>query len=204
MAKDDFGDDFDRGAGSGGLGRCVSSQVVGSHFQAHPLACPFHNVPACSVLYRKDAAVWIDLLFLNIALQPLCNLLRDEDNLLLLAALLISQYELPVFHVPGCKLKRFTDPKPSSGHKFHEQPITNSEDFEDDLIHGLFVQNLPMGTPGNSEELPQESRIAGILPIEVKGVPEEGEECGKGRIPASLGCLSVPFTKLGQEGENLI
>ena len=182
----------------------MSSQVVGPHFQAHALAGSFHNVSGCSVLYGKDAAVRVDLVLLNMARQSLCNLLGNEDNLLLFAALGVSQDELAVFHVPGRELEHFTDPKPSSGHQFHEQPIPDFGDLKDDLIHGLFVQNLPRGMLGCSEELPQDNRIAGILQIQVKGIPQEGEECGKGRIPASLGCLSVPFAKLGQEGENLI
>jgi len=61
-----------------------------------------------------------------------------------------------------------------------------------------------MGVLGSSEELSQDNRIAGVSQIEVKGIPEEGEECGEGRIPASLGGLSVAFAKLGEEGENLI
>ena len=72
-----------------------------------------------------------------------------------------------------------------------------------DLLR-FFVQNIRMGILGSPEELPQDSRIAGVVQIKVKGIADEGVECGKRRIAASLGCLSVTFAKLRQEGENLI
>ena len=204
MAKDDLGDDLNRGSGPARVRRRVASQIMGAEPNANPFAGVSHDVPGGRVTDREDAILGCDPLVPNVLLESLRHLLGNEDHFFLPAAFRRSQNQPTVLNVPGRELQRFAHPQTAPGHQLNEQAITDSGNLEDDLIHGLLLQEVPPYLIRCTEELSQHGRIARILEIGLTGVLDEVEEGGQGGETGSLGRLLPAVGERGQEAEDFL
>jgi hypothetical protein len=204
MAKDDFGDDFNRGSGPARVRGCVPSQIMGTEPNANPFAGISHDHPGGRVADRKDAILGWNRLVSNVLLESLRHLLGNEDHLFLAAAFRRPQDQPPILNVPGREFQRFTHAQTAPGHQLHEQAITDSRNLEDDLIHGLLFQEVPPYLIGCTEEFSQHRRVARILEIGLTGVLDEVEERSQGGETGSLRRLLSAVGELGQEAEDFL
>ena len=91
MPQNNLTHDLDGGAGSQGVRRGVSSQIMWSHLYAYAVARPLDHVPGGSVLDRKNSTVGVESILSNVILKALGNLLRDENHLFSLPLLGLSR-----------------------------------------------------------------------------------------------------------------
>ena len=121
----------------------------------NPFACLSHNDPGRRIPHGKDPLLWIDLFFTDVFFEPQSNLLGDEDDFLFLAAVRTPENELLILNVLSPEPQCFANAKSSPSHQFNKNPVSDLRSLEDDLINGLFLQDVPSGVPGRPEQLPQ-------------------------------------------------
>ena len=80
---------------------------------------------------------------LEVILQPVGQLFRDENQLRYLAAFGISDGELLILHIHGSKLQNLAHPHAAPGHEFQHQTVSYFGGAEDDLVDGFFLMDLP-------------------------------------------------------------
>ena len=204
MAKDDLGDDFNRGSGPARVRRRVPSQIMGTETNANPFAGVPHDHPGSRVTYREDAILGCDPLVANVCFEAFRHLLGNEDHFFLPAAFRLPEDQPPVLNVPGREFQGFAHAQTTTGHHLHEQAISGHGNLEDDLIHGLLLQEVPPYLIRCTEELSQHGRVARILEIGLTGVLDEVEEGGQGGETGSLGRLLPAVGERGQEAEDFL
>src|SRR5208337_1315614 len=102
---------------------------------------PYHD-PGRGIRDWKNPFVAFYPSGLEVILQPIGQLLRDEDDLRLLATLWVPDYEFLVLHIPASKLKNLAYPHATPGHEFQHEAISYFGGPENDLIDGLLFLDL--------------------------------------------------------------
>jgi hypothetical protein len=169
---------------------------------ADHISCPSDHQPRSPIGEAKYLLLGRSPLLPDILLQPIRHLLGDEYDLLFLTALRLVDGELPVPDISRGEFQDLPYSHPAPGHKLQYDPLPGIPCPEDDLIHNLFVHDLPLNLLGHLEDLSQDGGVARILEIRVKRssdvveeAPKEGESEFPGGLLGSLACL-------GQEGQD--
>ncbi len=203
MSPDHLADDLDRDTGSGGIGRCMPSQIMRPQLDSGYSSCFLHDDSGGRVCDREDSILRLNRSFFDVRPQTIYHLSGDENDLSVLAALWALDGQLQVGDIFGRELQDFTDPHSASGHQFQNEPVSHLRRSEDNLIHRLLFDNVPVDGFARSIDLPQHRSVAGVLNAEIQVGLDEVEKGFEVRVAAVL-CLLLPaFGDLVEEGEDL-
>ena len=99
MAEDDLAYNFNGHPGPGGVGRRMPPQVMWSQMDTDQLSGFYHHHPGCLIGNRKNPIIRTLAFFRRIITEPVGHLLRDEHDLVFLAAFRLSKDQLAVLYV---------------------------------------------------------------------------------------------------------
>jgi hypothetical protein len=84
-------------------------EVVGADLDSHQSSRFLHHGSGSRIRNRKNASARFDTLLSNILLEPIRDLLWNENNLCILSALGIKQDQLPILNVFGFEFEHLPD-----------------------------------------------------------------------------------------------
>jgi hypothetical protein len=175
MSKDPLADDFDGNAGTGGIGGSIPAQIVRPQRNADHFPGLGHHHPGCLIGDRKYLIIDSLAAFSGIVPKPVGNLLRNEHHLMLPAAFGPRNISFRPWRSLAVSLS--TSPiRFPPGHQSQDQPVTNFGRPENDLVHSILFEDVPIGGDFWMERLPHHRRIAGILKIRAQVVVHEIEK----------------------------
>ena len=99
MSEDDLAHDFDWHTGSGGVGRRMPPQVMWSQMDSNQVPGFYHHHIGRLIGNRKNPIMRTLAFFRRIITEPVGHLLRDEHDLVFLAAFRLSKDQLTVLCV---------------------------------------------------------------------------------------------------------
>jgi hypothetical protein len=114
--------------------------------------------------------------FRRIITKPVGHLLRDEHDLVFLAAFGLSKDQFAVLNVIQSQFQNLTDPHPSSGHQFENQPIPDFNRSENYFVNGLLFDDFPSGNHPFPVQFSDHGRIARISHVGIDVVSEKIEK----------------------------
>ena len=132
--------------------------------------------PRCSIGDRENPVLRLDRLVLQVRPQPVNHLSGNEYDLRVLAAFWALDGKLLVVYISGSELQDFTDPHPSSGHQFQDEPVSQLCRSEDDFVDRLLLDNVPVNGLAGSVDSPQHRGITRVLNGGIKIGLDEVEE----------------------------
>ena len=182
----------------------MASQVVRADVHTDSVSCLLDDEPGRSVANRKDPVIGLQFFFPDVFLEPVPDLLRDEDNLFLLAAFRMSQDQLLLLYVSGSQLQGFAYADASPRHEFQEDPVTGVRFLEDDFVHCFLFQDLPGSVLRGTENLPDHWEVAGVFKARLAGIADECEEGAEVGKPGSFCSLLCAVADFGKEGEDFL
>ena len=134
VPQDHLADDFQGSAGPGRIGGGMPAQVVWPQPDVHDFAGLLHDDSGSPIGDGNDPLVGADPLFPNVLLQPIADLVREEDHLGPLTALGLLGEGLPVVDIVRGQLQDFPDAHATAGHEYQHEPVTLVGRAEDDLV----------------------------------------------------------------------
>jgi len=162
MPHDHLADDLNRSAGSGGEGGRVPSQVMGTKMDSDQATGFSHHNPGRVVADRKKPLFRSGTGLLHILLETVSHLLRNENNFGLLATFGARQGDLPILNVHGPDFQDLADSHSTPGRQLQHDPVPRLHGSENDLIHQVLFDNLPLLGWTFTEHFAQHGRIARV------------------------------------------
>ena len=151
-------------------------QVVWPEMDPHQGPGLFDHDPGGGIGDGENSLASFSASGLEVILQPIGQLLGDEDDLRLLATFWVPDYEFLVLHIPASKLENLAYPHTTPGHEFQHEAVSYFGGPEDDLVDGLFFLDLPMHQLPRPKEFLQHRGVTGILELSVQIIADEVEE----------------------------
>ena len=142
-------------------------QVVWSEMDPYQGAGLFDHYPGGGIGDRENSLASFSASGLEVILQPVGQLLGDEDDLCLLATFGVSDYEFLVLHIPASKLENLANPHTTPSHEFQHEAVSRLGGPEDNLVYGLLFLDLPMDQLPRPKEFLQHRGVTGILELSV-------------------------------------
>ena len=165
----------------------MAPQVVWSEMDPHQGAGLFDHDPGGGIGDGENSQTSFSASGLEVILQPIGQLLGDEDDLCLLATFGVSDYEFLVLHIPASKFENLANPHATPGHEFQHEAVPYFGGPEDDLVDGLLFLDLPMHQLPRPKEFLQHRGVTGILELSVQIIADEVEEGLEISVTSMLG-----------------
>ena len=175
----------------------MTSQVVRAYVDPDTLSCFLDNEPCRSVANREDAVIGLQSFLPDVFLEPVPNLLRNEDNLFLFAAFRISLDQLLFLDIPWGQLQGFPHSDTPPGHEFQEHAVAWVRFLENYFVDRFLFQDLPGRVLGRPEDLPDHREFTRVVQMRLAGISDECEERAQVRVTRPLGSLLGAVADLG-------
>jgi hypothetical protein len=136
----------------------------------------YHHHPGGLIGNRKYPILRDLAFFRRIITEPVGHLLRDEHDLVFLAAFRLSKDQFSILNVIQPQFQNFTDPHPSSGHQFENQPIPDFGGSKNDFVNGLLFDDFPPGDHPFPIQLSNHGHVTWIYQIGIDVIAEKIEK----------------------------
>jgi hypothetical protein len=182
----------------------MPTKVMRPQVDSNQLPGFYHHHPGCLIGNRKNPFIRILAFFRRIITESVGHLLRNKHDFVFLTAFGFSQDQFSVLNINQSEFQYLTDPHTSSSHQFKNQPITNFDRSEYDLVNGLFFDDFPSGNHPFPVQFSDHGRIARITH---GGIDVISEKIEKGRQVGIADSFCVGFVTVGkavQKGKDII
>jgi len=128
-------------------------QVVWPEMDPHQGAGLFDQDPGGGISDGKNSLGSCSASGLEIILQPIGQLLGDEDHFSAFSTLGILDVELLIIHIHGGELQDLANPHATPSHEFQHEAVSRLGGQEDNLVDGLLFGDLPLGQLSRAERV---------------------------------------------------
>jgi len=154
----------------------MSPQVVWPEMDPHQGAGLFDHYPGGGIGDGENSLASFSASGLEVILQPVGQLLGDEDHFSAFSTLGILDVELLIIHIHGGELQDLANPHATPSHEFQHEAVSRLDGPEDNLVDGLLFLDLPMLQLPRPKKFLQHRGVTGVLELSVQIIADEVEE----------------------------